>query len=237
MRFRLAFLLAPLIISSNVIAQNNKPLPTDLRGFKLGMSYSETKTLAHKIFGTPISKFCGSKLGDESNNIQFCDLSTVYGMHQEKNTMFIPAKGSFELGQKELNSFHLIFYKGKLYKLAGAWQGLPDEYAAKDLLHSFLVKFGEPQRVEEIPPKTSKSEVVNPLHHSRYQWVDHETRLIISLEVLEYPLASKDLGRPDIDVDAEFELVDEVTNRFVEKENKPRNEALQRQFIERGLGL
>lgn len=237
MRFRILFLMALLIISSSAIAESNKPLPADLRGFKLGMSYSEAKILARKIFGTPIEKFCYSKLIDKSSNIQICDLSTVYGMHQEKNTMFTPAKGSFELGKKELSYFNLTFYMGKLYKLTGTWQSLPDEYAAKDLLNSFLVKFGEPQRIEDVPPKTVKSEVFNPRYRSQYQWADQETHLTISLEVIEYPLASKNFGTAEVGVDTEFVFVDEVTNQFVEKENKPLNEAQQRKFIERGLGL
>lgn len=210
---------APLLVvlaSPLSFAHTNQVQLKELLGFNLGMGYLEAKAFGTKTFGINVDQFC-SKNGphDKDSEIYSCFFSTVYGMHQEEETMFAPKGTSFMLAGNDLQFFILKFYKGKLYQIDGSWKHLKNEAAAEDVIQSLIRKLGSPPSLEKISNEHEKSEIFNPLYRNRYQWNDNGTLLKVELEAVEFPLSSKALGKPDIGVVAEFSLVDLATDNFV----------------------
>jgi hypothetical protein len=231
---RKIFICLALSLSFHVFAQEGPGRLTEIRGFKVGMSVPEAKSLAKKLFGPAIDKHCAPSNYDIAFS---CDLSTVYGNHQDDATKFIPKKGAFEIGRQELRDFRMDFFQGKLYKLSGRWQDTESKAAMSELLRGFTVKFGEPQQVQKIKPSMDKSDVANPLFRLSHSWAEKQVRLKFDLEAVEYPYSSQNSGFPVISTTAEFELYDDITQQFIEKENRQKSEQMKKKMLQNGWHL
>lgn len=120
-------------------------------------------------------------------------------------------------------TFSLAFHQNKLYRLDGVWYDLDNEHTAKELLQSFVIKYGEPNSVAPIATTREWNDVFHPLRREYYQWNDGVTLLEIKLETFELPLSLMDNGKPQTGVASEFSLSDQATSRTVKQDVENRN--------------